>query len=108
MIDLITKLINYYLKEMKNEFEGNSLSAQEYFNLYGINQDIENKTSCMFACNGNYLHFILQKAFELGYLTTHNSEIITRVEKLLQNEIDKGTFLKDYNETFAKSSADLD
>lgn len=108
MIDLITKLINYYLKEMENEFKCKSLSAQEYFKHYGINQDIENKTSCMFAYNGNYLHFILQKAFELGYLTTPNSEIITRVEELLQNEIDKGTFLKDYNGPIVKSSNDLD
>ena len=31
-----------------------------------------------------------------------------KINGLLQNEIDKGTFLKDHNETFAKSSADLD
>lgn len=90
MVDFIKKLIEFYLKEMKIELTCKNLSAQEYFDKYGINKEAWAKTSCNNQYSGTYLGYILNRAFELGYLTTPDDAILLQVDKDLQSEIEKG------------------
>ncbi len=107
MVNRIKEFIEFYLKEMEIEFSCKGLSAQEYFEQYGIDEQLKNKTSCEFNYSGDYLEFILKRSFELGYLTNPDESVLLQVEKDLQAEIDKGSFNK-YNGPIAESSADLD
>ena len=104
MVDRIKEFIEFYLKEMIIEFSCKGLSAQEYFEQYGIDEQAKNKTSCEFNYSGDYLEFILKRSFELGYLTNPDDIILLQVDKELQ-EIQ---FDDTYNGPIAESSADLD
>ena len=89
-IDFYKKLINYYLNEIRFDLAGKNISAQEYFDKYGINKEAWDKTSCNNQYSGTYLGYILNRAFELGYLTTPDDAILLQVDKDLQSEIEKG------------------
>ena len=106
-IDYYKKLINYYLNGIRFDLAGKNISAQEYFDKYGINKEAWAKTSGVFNYSGEYLGFILNRAFELGYLTAPDDAILLQVDKDLDTEIAKGTFDK-YSGPIAESSADLD
>lgn len=80
------KLINYYLNEIRFDLAGKNMSAQEYFDKYGINEQAWAKTSAIHGYSGEYLKYILNRAFALGYLTTPDDAILLQVNKdLIRN-----------------------
>ena len=109
-IDIYKKMIDYYLKEMKINFECKKVTPAQYFEEYSIDEYILCKTSCMYAYNGQYLKFILNRAFELGYLNNQDDDILEQVDIDLRHLIDNNTFESNtyYDNTVITNSSNLD
>lgn len=97
-------MISYYLKCIDIEMKSESLTAQGYFEKHGLVKDAITKTCCFYAYKDIYLEFILNKAFELGYLLKPKDEILIQVN----NELQKADLPMTYNGPIAECSADLD
>ena len=96
-------MISYYLKCIDIEMKGENLTAQEYFEKYGIKEYCLMKTCAFKNYKADYLAFILKKAFELGYLTNPSDDILKQVNEELKNQS-----FPEHNYTIAECSADLD
>lgn len=100
----IKDMISYYLKCIYIEMKSESLTAQGYFEKHGLVKDAITKTCCFYAYRNIYLEFILNRAFELGYLLKQKDEILKQVN----NELQTADFPMIYNGPIAECSADLD
>ena len=97
-------IISYYLKCIDIEMKGENLTAQEYFEKYGINQFYKSKTNVYKGGkDGEFVNFILKRAFELGYLTNPSDDILIQVDKELKTQP-----FPEHNHHIAECSADLD
>ena len=97
-------MISFYLKCIDIEMKGENLTAQEYFEKYGINQFYKSKTNVYKGGkDGEFVNFILKKAFELGYLTNPSDDILKQVAEELKTQ-----FFPERNSPNAECSADLD
>ena len=99
----IKDMISFYLKCIDIEMKDENLTAQKYFEKYGIHEQSKVKTSCWFAYGGQYLEFILSRAFSLGYLTNPSDDILIQVDKELKTQP-----FPERKYPIAESSADLD
>ena len=97
-------MISYYLKCIDTELKNENLTAQEYFERYGINDFYLRKT-CAFKNYkaDDYLAFILKRSYELGYFLSPNGDILNQINKELETQS-----FPEHNHTIAESSADLD
>ena len=100
----IKKMISFYLKSINIEKSSENLPAQEHFSKYGINDYYLKKTCAYHAYKADCLRFILTRAFELGYFTNQNDDILQQIDKELENV----SFPRTYQGPIAKNSADLD
>ena len=105
--DFIIKMkdmISFYLKCIDIEMKGENLTAQEYFEKYGINQFYKSKTNVYKGGgDGEFVNFILKRAFELGYLTNPSDDILKQVAEELETQS-----FPEHNHHIAECSADLD
>ena len=105
-IDNSKKYISCYIKYIESLLQAENLSAQKYYEKYGINDYYKSKTSADFGYNGKYLKFIFERAFELGYLTSPNDNILHLVQTDLDKLIKQNYFEND--SPIAECSTDLD
>ena len=96
-------MISYYLKCIDTELKSENLTAQEYFEKYGINDFYLSKTCAFKNYKDNYLAFILKRSYELGYFLSLNGDILKQIHKELETQS-----FPEYNYPIAESSADLD
>ena len=96
-------MISYYLKCIDIEMKGENLTAQEYFEKYGINDYYLRKTCAFKAYRADCLSFILKRAYELGYFSNPSDDILVQVDKELKTQPSPKR-----NPPIAESSADLD
>lgn len=96
-------MISFYLKCIDIEMKAENLTAQEYFEKYGINEYYLMKTCAFKAYRDDCLSFILKRSYELGYLLSPSDDILVQVDKELKTQ----TF-PEHNYPIAESSADLD
>ena len=67
-------MISFYLKCIDIEMKAENLTAQEYFEKYGIKEYYLMKTCAFQAYRDDCLSFILKRAYELGYFLNPNSD----------------------------------
>ena len=96
-------MISFYLKCIDIEMKAENLTAQEYFEKYGINDFYLRKTCAFEAYRADCLSFILKKAYELGYFLNPSDDILKQVEEELETQS-----FSERNYHIAESSADLD
>ena len=96
-------MISYYLKCIDIEMKDENLTAQEYFEKYGINDFYLSKTCAFKNYKDNYLAFILKRSYELGYLLSPSDDILIQVDKELKTQP-----FPERNSPNAECSADLD
>ena len=96
-------MISFYLKCIDIEMKAENLTAQEYFEKYGINDFYLRKTCAFKVDRADRLSFILKKAYELGYFLNPSDDILIQVDKELETQ----TF-PERKYPIAESSADLD
>ena len=96
-------MISFYLKCIDIEMKGENLTAQEYFEKYGINDFYLSKTCTLKNYKTDYLYFILKKAYELGYFLNPSDDILIQVDKELKTQS-----FPERKYPIAESSADLD
>lgn len=106
-VDFIIKMkdmISFYLKCIDIEMKGENLTAQEYFERYGINQFYKSKTNVYKGGgDGMTFDFVLNRAYELGYFLNPSDDILIQVDKELKTQP-----FPERNPPIAESSADLD
>ena len=83
--------------------KGENLTAQEYFEKYGINDFYLRKTCTFKNYKADPLAFILKRSYELGYLLSPSDDILKQVNAELKNKS-----FPEHDYPIAKSSADLD
>ena len=96
-------MISYYLKCIDIEMKGENLTAQEYFEKYGIKEYYLMKTCAFKAYRDDCLSFILKRAYELGYFLNPSDDILKQVKEELKNQS-----FPERKYPIAESSADLD
>ena len=96
-------MISFYLKCIDIEMKGENLTAQEYFEKYGINDFYLGKTCAFKNYKANCLSFILKRAYELGYLLSPSDDILKQVAEELETQS-----FPEHNHHIAECSADLD
>ena len=99
----IKDMISFYLKCIDIEMKAESLTAQEYFEKYDINDFYLRKTCAFKAYRADCLSFILKRAYELGYFLSPSDDILIQVDKELKTQS-----FPERNAPIAESSADLD
>ena len=100
----IKKMVSFYLKSINIKMSSENLTAQEHFSKYGIDEYALMKTCAYHAYRADCLKFILTRAFELGYFTNQNDDVLQQIDK----ELETVSFPSTFNGTTAKNSADLD
>ena len=97
-------MISYYLKCIDTELKSENLTAQEYFERYGINQFYKSKTNVYKGGgDGMPFDFVLKRAYELGYFSNPSDDILVQVDKELKTQP-----FPEHKHPIAESSADLD
>ena len=76
-------MISFYLKCIDIEMKAENLTAQEYFEKYGINDFYLRKTCAFKEYKAEYLSSILKRAYELGYFLNPSDDILIQVDKEL-------------------------
>ena len=96
-------MISFYLKCIDIEMKGENLTAQEYFEKYGIKEYCLMKTCAFKAYRADCLSFILKRAYELGYFLSPSDDILIQVDKELETQS-----FPEHNHHIAECSTDLD